>query len=259
MKRDGDMISLDSTHKTCTYQPNKFCYLYTIVARCNDTGKGKPLVWMFTNSESQYPIRYWLEWLKNEHGYIPKGIMIDNSNTEIAAINNTYNQISVSSVIDDEMADPNAGVIQNDSDNEEDEENDVDENSEGIEAVGEEHAEFNSNVKIYLCNWHIMKAWKANILTKLTAKTSSPKKTTKEKKAKRDEALEMLTNLMGAPSPRDFNLRWSDFRLWALDNEEEWESIELFRYMQDSYYHKKRKWCMAFRRVSTKYNKRKHN
>lgn len=246
------MISLDSTHKTCTYQVNKFCYLYTIVARCKITGKGKPLVWMLTNSESQYPIRYWLEWLKNTHGYKPKSVMIDNSNTEIAAVNNTYNQIITSNVSEDEDADPNAGVITNDSDIEDDSDSDNDSDSD-VDINTEEDTTFNGNVKIYLCNWHIMKAWKANILSKLIPKTTQPKKTVKERKAKRDEALEMLTNLMSAPTKTDFNLRWCDFKMWASENEGEWESVELFRYMKDSYYHKKRKWSMAYRKVSLIY------
>jgi hypothetical protein len=55
------------------------------------TGKGKPVAWMITNSESQYPIRFWLQWLKDAHGYQPSKVMIDNSNTEIAAINKAFN------------------------------------------------------------------------------------------------------------------------------------------------------------------------
>lgn len=94
-----------------------------------------------------------------------------------------------------------------------------------------------------------MKAWKANILSKLIPKTTQPKKTV-QRKAKRDEALEMLTNLMGTPTKTDFNLRWCDFKMWASENASEWESNELLRYMKDSYYHKKRKWCMAYRKVS---------
>ncbi|KAI7880294.1 uncharacterized protein EV154DRAFT_555341 [Mucor mucedo] len=50
LERDGDMLSLDSTHNTCTCQDFKYCSLYMIVARCSDTGKGKPLVWIFTRS-----------------------------------------------------------------------------------------------------------------------------------------------------------------------------------------------------------------
>ncbi|KAI7888446.1 uncharacterized protein EV154DRAFT_484047 [Mucor mucedo] len=50
LERDGDMLSLDSTHNTCTCQDNKYSSLCIIVARCIDTGKGKPLVWIFTRS-----------------------------------------------------------------------------------------------------------------------------------------------------------------------------------------------------------------
>ncbi|KAI7848820.1 hypothetical protein BDC45DRAFT_522384 [Circinella umbellata] len=48
-KENGDLVCLDSTHKTCVDGTNHDCYLYTPVARCSITGKGKPLTWMITN------------------------------------------------------------------------------------------------------------------------------------------------------------------------------------------------------------------
>ncbi|KAI7851458.1 hypothetical protein BDC45DRAFT_467240, partial [Circinella umbellata] len=87
LKENGDLVCLDSTHKTCVDGAKHDCYLYTLVARCTTTGKGKPLGWMITNSQAQYPILYWLKWLKDEHGYIPSRVMIDDSDTEIIAIN----------------------------------------------------------------------------------------------------------------------------------------------------------------------------
>ncbi|KAI7850139.1 hypothetical protein BDC45DRAFT_519087 [Circinella umbellata] len=56
LKENGDLVCLDSTHKTCVDGTNHHCYLYTLVARCRITGKGKPLTWMITNSQAQYPI-----------------------------------------------------------------------------------------------------------------------------------------------------------------------------------------------------------
>jgi hypothetical protein len=66
--------------------------LYTIVVRSQRTGKGVPLAWMVTNSNAQYPPRFWLEWLKEEHNFQPKSVMIDNCDAEIKAINCAYNE-----------------------------------------------------------------------------------------------------------------------------------------------------------------------
>ncbi|CEP11836.1 hypothetical protein [Parasitella parasitica] len=102
------------------------------ISRCNVTGKGKPLAWMVTNSEAQYPVCFWLEWLKDQFGYSPSMVMIDNSDTEFAAINLVYK------------------------------------NTDEVDV-------FNTNFKILLFHWHIMKAWKTKILTKLVPKTDQQK------------------------------------------------------------------------------------
>jgi hypothetical protein len=88
---------MDSTHGTCvddtSSSPNgkiKRCYLYTLVARCSATGKGAPLAWMITNTETQYPIQYWLQWLHEDHGFSPQQFMIDNSDAEIAGIRSVF-------------------------------------------------------------------------------------------------------------------------------------------------------------------------
>lgn len=78
--------------------------------------------------------------------------MIDNSNTEIAAVNNTYNQVIINSVSEDEDADPNAGVVTNDSDIEDDSDDDDDSDDEVHQSIEDEDVTYNSNVKIYLCN-----------------------------------------------------------------------------------------------------------
>lgn len=43
LMKDSDMVCLDSTHKTCIDGNGKDCYLYTLVARYQVTGKGEPL------------------------------------------------------------------------------------------------------------------------------------------------------------------------------------------------------------------------
>ncbi|KAG2216418.1 hypothetical protein INT45_001375 [Circinella minor] len=187
LKENGDLVSLDSTHKTCVDGTNHDCYLYTLVARCRITGKGKPLTWMITNSQAQYPILYWLQWLKDEHGYVPSRVMIDDSDTEIAAINKAYNTVN-------------------------------DDVSSGT---------YTDNVKILICHWHVLRAWKKNILTKLTAKPSTPSKTLKEKREMREVALSLMMNMMRAETPVDFDLEHEKFETWCIDVDEEWDGPEL--------------------------------
>ncbi|CEP15851.1 hypothetical protein [Parasitella parasitica] len=192
LAQNGDMVCfMDSTHKT--------------FLQCNVTGKGKPLACMVTNSEAQHPIRFWLEWLKDQFGYSPSMvIMIDNSDTEIVAINLVYNR-------NDEV--------------------DV----------------FNTNVKIMLCHWHIMKAWKAKILTKLVPK-SGQQKSKQERQQKRSEALDCLVLMMQARDLEEFDLAFDEFEIWCRENED-WETYELIDYVEVvNYLPKKEKWSKAWRK-----------
>jgi hypothetical protein len=189
----------------------KWCYLYTLVARCRVTGKGKPLVWMITNSGSQFPVRHWLQWLKDVHGYQPSKIMIDNSDTEIKAINMTYNVPSTAS-------------------------------------DREEYIVFNTNVKILICHWHILKAWKKAILTKVTA-VNPREKSMEEKKRMRDQALELVVGLMNAEDEIVFDLLWEELELWSIENRDEWDTMLFFEYMEKEYYDKRRQWSRCWREV----------
>ncbi|KAI9311336.1 hypothetical protein BX666DRAFT_2125517 [Dichotomocladium elegans] len=65
LKEDGDLACLDSTHKTCVDGTQKDCYLYTL-----------------------------LKWLKVEHEYVLSRVMIDDSDTEIVAINKAHNAMN---------------------------------------------------------------------------------------------------------------------------------------------------------------------
>lgn len=47
---------------------------------------------MLTNSDSQYPVEFWLKWLKDDMHFRPRTIMIDNSDTEIAGIRSAYGE-----------------------------------------------------------------------------------------------------------------------------------------------------------------------
>jgi hypothetical protein len=166
---------------------------------------------MITNSGSQFPIRRWLQWLKEVHGYQPSQVMIDSSDTEIKAINMVYN---MPSIVSDR----------------------------------EEYIVFNNNVQIFICHWHILKAWKKAILTKVTA-VNPREKTMEEKKRMRDQALELVVNLMNAGEETTFDLLWEEFELWSMDNSDEWDTPVFFDYIEKEYYSKRKQWCHCWRKV----------
>lgn len=204
-------MCLDSTHKTCMTSSKNWCYLYTLVCRCRVTGKGKPVAWMITNSESQYPIRFWLQWLKDAHGYQPSKVMIDNSNTEIAAINKAFNIPPEANGDDDSII-------------------------------------YNNNVKILICHWHLLKAWKKAILSKVVS--SNPRSTSMgEKKEMRDKALQVLVSLVNAEDEITFDLQWEELELWCIENNDEWGTLCLFDYICSKYYEKRDKWSRCWRDV----------
>jgi hypothetical protein len=70
--------------------------------------------------------------LRTTDGFPPKKVMIDNSDAEIGAINMAYNLTTG-------FSNENQNIV------------------------------FNCNVKILICHWHLLKAWKRVILTKVTA------------------------------------------------------------------------------------------
>ncbi|KAI8329646.1 hypothetical protein BC941DRAFT_442467 [Chlamydoabsidia padenii] len=45
---------------------------------------------MVTNHASSYPVQFWLQWLRQDHGYTPCQVMIDNSDAEIAGIKTAF-------------------------------------------------------------------------------------------------------------------------------------------------------------------------
>lgn len=166
---------------------------------------------MVTNSEAQYPITHWLQWLKEEYHYVPSSIMIDNSDTEIVAINKAYNV-----------------------------------------NVGDDTSDTYLNTKILICHWHILKCWKKNILAKVVAAPSDPRKTIEEKSNKREEALSLMKAMMQARSPTDFDIAQEEFELWCIDNDDEWDSSALYDYYEQKYLRKNDKWSQAWRRVRDK-------
>ncbi|KAI8330588.1 hypothetical protein BC941DRAFT_440235, partial [Chlamydoabsidia padenii] len=45
---------------------------------------------MVINHASSYSVQFWLQWLRQDHGYTPCQVMIDNSDAEIAGIKTAF-------------------------------------------------------------------------------------------------------------------------------------------------------------------------
>lgn len=189
-------MCLDSTHGTCVGYDRERCFLYTLVARSDTTGKGAPFCWMITNSEAHQPVEHWLKWLHENHGFRPVKMMIDNSDTEILAIR---------------------------------------------KALGD-------SCQILLCHWHILRAWKKQIASKVTS-TPDVQKTIDEKKMRRNEGFEAMIAMMKAETIDDFNYSYEDFELWC-QVEDGWDGTELLDYFDREYLVKKESWANAWRHVS---------
>ncbi|KAI8328318.1 hypothetical protein BC941DRAFT_445183 [Chlamydoabsidia padenii] len=56
LRKDGRIVCLDSSHKTCVTSPRNFCYLCTLVVRSSETGKGQPVDFMVINHASSYSV-----------------------------------------------------------------------------------------------------------------------------------------------------------------------------------------------------------
>ncbi|KAI7859876.1 hypothetical protein BDC45DRAFT_563909 [Circinella umbellata] len=69
---------------------------------------------------------------------------------------------------------------------------------------------------ILICHWHVLRAWKKNILIKLIAKTSNQPKTLKEKKAMLEHALSLMMNMMRAETVLHFDLKHENFETGVL-------------------------------------------
>ncbi|KAI8084383.1 uncharacterized protein B0P05DRAFT_636093 [Gilbertella persicaria] len=150
--------------------------------------------------EGMFFVSFMSQWqlqLKNVHGYRPSAIMVDNSDTEIAAINKTYN---VEGYAGDDQTTP----------------------------------VFNSNFDILICHWHILKAWKEAIL-KHVMPEQRRSRSMEEKKKMRDEALDLLVKIMSATSESVFQDRWEDFEEWRQENDAEWGTVGLLEYMTRNY------------------------
>ncbi|KAI9253499.1 hypothetical protein BDA99DRAFT_540749 [Phascolomyces articulosus] len=104
---------------------------------------------------------------------------------------------------------------------------------------------YTDNVKILICHWHIIKAWKKNILFKLTTKSSNPSKILREKREMREKALSLKMNMMKAELTANFDLEHERFETWCVDIDEEWDGPQLYLYFEREFFPKREKWSHA--------------
>ncbi|SAM06207.1 hypothetical protein [Absidia glauca] len=88
---------VDSTHHTCKSMkdPDQYCYLYTIMVRSPFTNKGVPVAFMLTSSEVIPNLVKWFNDLKINNNLNVQRIMINCSTTEIAAIRQVFDGVSI--------------------------------------------------------------------------------------------------------------------------------------------------------------------
>ena len=98
---------------------------------------------------------------------------------------------------------------------------------------------FQESVRIFLCHWHIKRAWDKKI--KKTVKSST---STTESKALGSEAHSDLNKLMHCEDQDGFEVLWTEFAVKWRDNK---GCIEFYAYMLSRWYAKKELWCKAWR------------
>lgn len=194
MEDQTTVVCMDSTHGTCVDGDGRRCFLYTLVVRSLVTGKGCPVAWMVTNSETHYPIVSWLGWVRDTVEFSPSQVMIDNSDTEIKALRDV----------------------------------------------------FGSDTTVLICHWHIIRAWKKNIIKKVYPVSRSIRADTV--RAKRAEALDILLRMMSAQIEDDFDSAYHDLTLFSVHNSS-WDCTGLLVYFDTEYLPKKCQWSNVWRQV----------
>ena len=97
---------------------------------------------------------------------------------------------------------------------------------------------FQESVRIFLCHWHIKRAWDKKIKKSIKASTS-----TKDSKALRSEVHSDLNKLMYCGNQCDFKVLWNEFAIKWRDDK---GCIEFYAYMLSRWYAKKELWCKAW-------------
>ncbi|KAI9309930.1 hypothetical protein BX666DRAFT_2015029 [Dichotomocladium elegans] len=106
---------------------------------------------------------------------------------------------------------------------------------------------FNDGCQILLCFWHILRAWRKNIRSKVMPHIGI-QKTMQEKRQHRDDALQYLAGMMYADTEEDYNMIYDEMIMWAEHHQQEWDVDDFIAYFDSYYAEKKEKWSRVWRR-----------
>lgn len=110
-------------------------------------------------------------------------------------------------------------------------------------------ASYGDDAKIFLCHWHILRAWRKNVVYKVRPEAGN-KANQDQVKEHRKVALDHMIAIMDARTVAEYNDSLRKFKTWAWNNREKWDSGELVTYFEEEYIPKKKTWCRAYRKVT---------
>ncbi|KAJ8651299.1 hypothetical protein O0I10_013212, partial [Lichtheimia ornata] len=108
-------------------------------------------------------------------------------------------------------------------------------------------ASYGDDAKIFLCHWHILRAWRKNVVYKVRPEAGN-KANQDQVKEHRKVALDHMIAIMDARTVAEYNDSLRKFKTWAWNNREKWDSGELVTYFEEEYIPKKKTWCRAYRK-----------
>lgn len=107
---------------------------------------------------------------------------------------------------------------------------------------------YGDQCRINLCHWHILRAWRKNLIFKLAPKPNN-KASPEQVREHRNTAFKLMVDIMQAPTQQGFHAANKKFNNWAYTNRKEWDADELIDYFDNHYLPKKEKWGRAWRKV----------
>lgn len=107
---------------------------------------------------------------------------------------------------------------------------------------------YGDGFKIYLCHWHILRAWRKNVISKV-CRASGNKAGEDDVRRHRQQAMDHMVAIMQAATVTESDQSYRKFKSWAYNNSESWDVSELMAYFEEEYMPKKKEWCRAYRKV----------
>lgn len=114
-----------------------------------------------------------------------------------------------------------------------------------IRAIRDSYGE---DANIYLCHWHILRAWRKNLVYKVRPQHGN-KASAEEVREHRQKALSLMIAIMNAPTVAEYNTAYRRFSKWAYDNQDKWDAGDLVVYFDNEYAPKKKEWSRVYRKV----------